>query len=297
MIRAFIYAGVRKNTTGVFEKYTTIFLKQNDHNALFLGSSRTEMHFDPRIFDSITGLNSYNLGITAATTRIAYGILRSYCFKSTKPTYLIYDIDYHFLKYGTDTIRHFTRFFPYLQNEVLYEEFNKIDPRFRSFKHNPLHSLPYSNIGLLGASLHGWLNTKEKFDADYYKGYPNKVPYTELQLKKTDRFYSWFHPTQRAYLDSIIAFSKTNKIKLILVTSPMFAGGNTELINRSSIVKQIQNIALMNDLTYLDLSHCSFSDRHDCFTDYYHLTHKGSVLFSNEFSLYFKQYLFKNSVN
>jgi hypothetical protein len=58
----------KKTNKGVFNKYNELFLKQgNTYDVLFLGSSRAEMHFNPKVFDEITGLNSYNMGMSGAS--------------------------------------------------------------------------------------------------------------------------------------------------------------------------------------------------------------------------------------
>lgn len=45
-------------------KYDHFFSQQNNYNTVFIGSSRTYRHVNPSVFDSITGLNSFNFGIT-----------------------------------------------------------------------------------------------------------------------------------------------------------------------------------------------------------------------------------------
>ncbi len=44
-------------------KYDRFFNPESDHNAVFVGSSRTFRNTDPSVFDSITGLKSFNFGI------------------------------------------------------------------------------------------------------------------------------------------------------------------------------------------------------------------------------------------
>lgn len=285
------------NKHGLFEKYNTMFLKTNAYNVLFLGSSRTETHFDTHVFDSVTKMNSFNLGVTGATPRIAYGVLKAYCSKSALPEYLVYDLDFHFLKYGVDTIRHFPRYFPYLDNEVLCKQFNSIDGRFSQFRNNPFYSLPFSNIRLLAASLHGWLNIEGKYDTTYYKGF-TKVCFTDTLKNNLNRkFYGFIHPVERNYIDSIIAFSKEKKIKLLLLTSPMYEAVNTEMLNKNQVIEQLKCIAKINRLPYYDFSNQSFSKRKRYFTDYYHMTGEGAALFSRNFSQNFQQYFEKNTVN
>lgn len=295
-VREILYTGIRKNESGVFEKYNTIFLKENNYEVLFLGSSRTETHFDTRIFDSVTGFNSFNLGVTGATPRISYGVLRAYCKNSRIPKYLIFDCDYHFLRYGIDTIRHFPRYFPFLNNDELYTQFKSIDSRFLQFKYNPVYSLPFANIRLMAASLHGWMHLPGKYDTTYYKGF-TKVVFTDTLKQELNRpFYGFIHPVERAYLDSIIQYAKFNKIQLLLVTSPMYKSVSTEMRNKNQLVKQLNNIAETNRLIYIDLSQPAFNGQKKYFTDYYHMTADGAKLFTIDFSVNFQQYFDKKTV-
>jgi hypothetical protein len=289
-VREFVYVGVRKNKTGLFDKFNTMFLKANAYDVVFLGSSRAETHFNPGIFDSITGSFSYNLGVTGATPRISYAVLKAYCSKSKLPKHVIFDIDFHFLKYGIDTIRHFSRYFPYLSNDVLLKQFSGIDNRFTSFKYNPIHSLPYSNIRMLGASLHGWLGKAGKYDSLYYKGYVSDVFYELPKMKNHDPFYGFIHPRERQYIDSIIQFSEENNINLVLVTSPMFKGIEHELLNKKALVFQLKNIAKINKLEYWDMSKSAYSGNEKFFLDNYHMSAAGARLFSMGFAFNFQQY-------
>jgi hypothetical protein len=281
----------------MYEKYNTMFLKQNAFDVLFMGSSRAEMHFNTKIFDSVTGHFSYNIGVTGATPRIAYAVLKAYCYKSKLPKYLIFDLDFHFLKYDVDTIRHFPRYFPYLGNKVLLSEFNKIDPRFASFRYNPVHSFPYANIRMLAASLHGWLERPAKYDSAYYKGYAG-FALEEFSLKKEAKpFYSYIHPRERQYIDSIILFSKVNGINLVLLTSPMYQGAEDQMLNKNQVTSQLNNIARINGFEYWDMSKAAYSGREDYFYDNFHMNPMGARLFTLGFAFNFSQYFDKKPVH
>ena len=295
-VREWLYSGLRNNKTGVFEKYNTIFTKKNSFDVLFMGSSRTEMHFNTKIFDSITGFESYNIGVTGATPRIAYGVLKAYCSKSQPPKYLIFDLDYHFLKYGIDTIKNFPRYFPFLDNEILLQQFKAIDNRFVNFKYNPFYSLPYSNVRSLAASLHGWLGIESREDSSYYKGFSKVVFRDTMKTVEVSPFYCYIHPVERNYIDSIILFSKEKSMKLVLISSPMHSAIKGAIINRSSIIAQLQRIAQINHLTYHDFSSRPYSSRLGFFTDFYHMNGHGAGVFTEEFSHYFQQYINKKTV-
>lgn len=295
--RAFLYTGIRKNKAGIFNKYNELFLKENNkYDVLFLGSSRAEMHFNPKVFDSITGLNSYNMGISGASPKISLALLKTYCQQHQKPKFIIFNIDYFWLQNDTDRLNDFPRYFPYLGNTSLRNELSKLDNRFNSFYYNPLHSLPYSQIDYLSASLHGWLNISGKYDSLMYKGYQTS------ELKNIDSentstpINGFISPKNRTDIDSLIYFTKTNQIQLVLITSPVLGSGNKQVTNKTILSKQIKTIALVNHLPYYDYTDSlTYNDKY-LFSDDLHLNRKGALKFTADFSTIFHNNLAHNTL-
>jgi hypothetical protein len=292
--RAFLYTGIKKNKQGVFNKYNELFLKQgNTYDVLFLGSSRAEMHFNPKVFDEITGLNSYNMGMSGASPKISLALLKTYCHQHQKPKHIIFNLDYFSLQNDTDRLNDFPRYFPYLKNSYLRHELNRMDNRFNSFYYNPLHSLPYTQIDYLSNSLHGWLNISGKYDTLMYKGYQTS------ELKKINSndepkpIYSFISMKNRGYIDSIILFTKTNNIKLTLITSPVFGGGKKNVLNKTALTNQLKNIAYINHINCFDYTDSLNYQNPELFADYFHLNRQGALKFSQSISLSFDNILVK----
>ena len=290
--RAFLYTGMKKNKAGIFNKYNELFLKEgNTYDVLFLGSSRAEMHFHPKVFDEITNLNSYNMGISGASPKISLALLKTYCQQHQKPKYVIFNIDYFWLQNDTDRLNDFPRYFPYLGNTNLRNTLSKLDNRFNSFYYNPLHSLPYTQINYLSTSLHGWLNISGKYDTLMYKGYQT----SELkELNTADEpkpIYSFISIKNRQYIDSLIQFSASHNIKLTLVTSPVFGGGTKNVLNKVSLTNQLKNIAFVNHIPYYDYTDSLKFQNPELFADYLHLNRQGALKFSQSFSLTFNNIL------
>ncbi|MES2566305.1 MAG: hypothetical protein V4565_05530 [Bacteroidota bacterium] len=286
--REFLYVGVRKNKLGIFNKYNELFLEKNkNYNALFLGSSRAEMHFHPKIFDTITGLNSFNLGISGASPRISYSMLKTYCSRHQTPKYIVLNIDYFSLKSDLDMLNDFPRYFPYLSNKFLKRELYNMDNRFNSFYYNPIHSLPYTQFEFLSASLHGWLNIYGRYDTLMYKGFQttesNEVSHIEQPVPK----YSFISIKNRKYIDSIILFAKEKNINLVLITAPVFGRGLKNVTNKSILTRQLDHIAFINHIKYIDYSDSLKFDNPLFFADNEHLNLKGASEFSKSFSFTF----------
>ncbi len=295
--RAFLYTGIKKNKQGIFNKYNELFLKEgNTYDVLFLGSSRAEMHFNPKVFDEITGLNSYNMGVSGASPKISLALLKTYCGQHQKPKYIIFNIDYFSLQNDTDRLNDFPRYFPYLNNAYLKNELNQMDNRFNSFYYNPLHSLPYTQVEYLSTALHGWLNISGKYDTLMYKGYQT----SELKEINTEDepkpIYSFISIKNRNYIDSLIRFTSSNNIKLILVTTPVFGGGKKNVINKSTLSNQLKNISYINHINYFDYTDSIEFQKTELFADYFHLNRKGALKFSRSISLTFDNILGKKAL-
>ncbi len=267
-------------TQGYYAKYKTAFFDKNNYTVLFLGSSRVEMHYNPRQFDSLTHQTSFNLSLAGATPQIAFAALKAYLLNSKAPQYIVYEVDYHFLKYKATEIKEFNNYFPFLSNAVLKSEFNKLDSRMNHFYYNPFYSFPYTGFKNISTSLHGWFNIPNKTDTLYYKGFLKEVLRPHLKYTAIRPYYSFFNVSDRSYLDSIIQICKQNKTHLTLVSSPIFAGGKLDIANKPQIVSQLQAIASINEINYYDLSSLPFCNNRNLFIDHYHLNYDGALKFT-----------------
>ncbi len=286
--RLILYAGIRKNQSGIFNKYNELFLKEgNTYDVLFLGSSRAEMHYNPKIFDSITGFNSYNMGISGASPKISLALLKTYCLQHLKPKYIVCNIDYFSLQNDTDRLNEFPRYFPYLKNKNLRKQLLNMDNRFNSFHYNPLHSLPYTQIEYLSASLHGWLGIPGKYDTLMYQGFQTSVTnnFTDLDSPKPN--YSFISIKNRKYIDSLILFTQENNIRLTFVTSPVYGGGEKFALNKTKLVNQLKNISFIHHIPYLDYTDSIVYKNPLFYADPLHLNRQGAFVFSKSISLAF----------
>ena len=286
-LRYLHYKGLLMQNQGYYAKYKTAFFEKNNYSVLFLGSSRVEMHYNTKQFDSLTSQNSFNLSLAGATPQIAFAALKAYLLNSKAPNYLFYEIDYHYLKYQATEIKEFSNYFPFLSNPVLRAEFNKIDGRINHFYYNPYYSFPYTGLKNISTGLHGWLGIANKTDKYYYKGFIKEVLRPNLKYNLIKRYYSYFNGSNKNYLDSIIQLCKKNNTKITLVSSPMYAGGVLDVANKLQIINQLKLIAKQNNITYYNLSSLPFCNNRTLFIDHYHLNYKGALKFTPHLSQLF----------
>lgn len=296
-LRSLHYQGLLKQSQGYYAKLKMIFTEANDYEVLFLGSSRVEMHYNTRLFDSLTGKKSVNLGLAGASPQLAFSALSLYLENSRTPQTLFYEVDYHSIKTDGKEIKDFNNYFPFLGNAHLRQRLGDMDSRMTQFYFNPYYSWPYTGFKNLSTGIHNRLNIPNKTDSLYYKGFMKEVLRAPLAYIPTECTYTYFHPNNRAYLDSIIWLCKKNNIEVHLISSPMFAGGALELRNRKEIIRQINNIAKRHHIPYHNLSSLPFCNKRELFADHYHLNYGGSLKFTPYLSRLFNNKPVNNSLN
>jgi hypothetical protein len=276
----FHYHNLLSAKIGFYNKYNTIFNKSNNCDVLFLGSSRAQMHYNTKLADSILKFNSFNVSYNGANIEQAFNLLKCYLQKSKTPKTIFYEIDYHVLKYHENNWMDFQNLFPFIENENTYKIIGKSDKRFFYAKNFIIYAVANLGIKNINTGFQYFFNKNIKSDSLYYKGYFKnnlQIP----QNKFSNEFkYQWFNLKDRAYLDSIIYCCKLKNIKLNLITSPIFGGGKLDVLNHSQIINQLKNIALINKISYRNLSSLKFCNQRNLFIDQHHMNDKGANLFT-----------------
>ena len=296
-IRELLYIGIRKNKSGEYDKLNTLFIKANNYNTLIAGSSRAEAHFNPLIIDSITHLNTYNIGLEGAVMPIVYDGLEAYLENSQSPQNLILHIDFFYetgKSKNEELIFRFPRYFPYLSNQKLYQKFRNRDSRFFFFKYIPFYSMPYFNEQYLGYSLKGYFSFLGVPPHNYIKGYsPLPITNEDIDIMYYSDQCPLLEPVIYNSLDSIIAICKSRDIRLFFVFSPLYYKDYNSIQNKYQLLRNFKNIADSNHIKYFDYSLTPLSYNKKIFTDSRHLNINGSTQFSRLFAADLKQYLSK----
>lgn len=281
---------------GYYAKYKTAFLRSNNYDVVFLGSSRVQMHYNTIVFDSLTRSNSFNLSMAGATPKIAYAALSIYLNKSVAPSYLIYDVDYHNLDHEGTEIKDFNNYFPFLSDAFVRKQFSKIDARMPYFYYLPYYSLPYTGMQNLSTSLHGWLNKPSRTDSLFHKGYFKESLRGSLVFMSCKPVQIILNKAELDYIDSIITLCQKKHIEIELISSPMFAGGRLDVKNKSEVIEQIKKMASIHHVHYSDHSSLPFCDRRDLFVDHFHMNYKGADIYTAYLAKFYSNNLQKKAL-
>lgn len=295
-LRSLHYYGLLKQTTGYYQTYKTAFLNENKFDVIFLGSSRVQMHYNTKLFDSINHTNSFNLSMAGATPKIAFHALKVYLSKSKAPQTIIYDVDFHNLNNESWEIKDFNNYFPFLSDQTFRTEFSKVDKRMNWFYYNAFYSWPYTGIKNLSTGLHGLFNKKNRTDDLFYKGYFMEKLKPQLNFISTKPANIQINKIEKQYLDSLFIFTQKNNIQLYLMSSPMFAGGKLDVANKTELIEQVSNLAQAHGSVYFDLSSLPFCDQRKLFVDHFHMNYTGSCLFTLKMSELYRNILVKKAL-
>jgi hypothetical protein len=293
-VRAFEYAGIRKNAKGEFAKLRQTFLDTNDFDLVVIGSSRAEGEFYTPMIDSLTGLNSFNMGMTGSVMPFTRTTLEAYLVHSSTPKYVVLNLDLHSLSDNLDTIYNFPRYFAYLGNEKLYEGLKARDRRFFYFNYFPVYSMPYYTSRYFNSSLRGWLGKSGKYDADYVKGFaphPKNTRLGDLDTMTIPVFNHQVPPLIWQELEKITQICREKNIQLILTVSPLFHRWEEKVVNYRQILGQFRDFAGKHQLVFIDLSHDPIRFRKELYADPAHLAKPGALLFTARFCEQFRQYI------
>lgn len=296
LVRAITYEGVNRSESGEFEKLRTTFREKNNFDLIVIGSSRAECQFYTPVLDSITGLSCYNIGMTGATMPFVRTTLEAYLVNSEAPKYVVLNLDLHSLSDGTDTIYNFARYFPYLDNVILYEGLNSMDHRFVWFRWLPFYSMPYFNKRYLSNSLHGWLRTPTQFDADYIQGFAPSIPNPllgDLDTIPMIETHAEIPPEVWNAAVQVKNLCDAHGIRLIFAVTPLFHRQEACVTNYEQSKEKFRSFADAENIGWIDFGHDSMRFEKQFYSDPAHLNKAGAQRFTRIFSAALLQYLDK----
>lgn len=225
--------------------------------------------------------------MAGASPQVAHALLNVYLEKSKPPKLLFYEVDLLSLKNKDAAIFNFPNFFAYLSIPSVRKEFTRIDARMEHFYLNPFYSLPFSGIENINTSFHGWLNIPNRNDHLYYKGYFEENTQPPLNYLPVKQEWHSISERSRSYIDSIISLCYKKHITIFLVSSPIFAGGQLDMLNKTALCQSVKKLANKHSIGYLDFSSLAFCVNRKLFIDHQHLNAQGARQYVNYLVNYF----------
>jgi hypothetical protein len=275
--------GLKKSNYWFFEDWNEIFGKRIDADIIISGSSRSWRHFSPKILDSVTTLNSYNLGMDGSDLAMQITKYKVYEEQNKKPKYLIQMLDINTVGVAAN-LPYPEQFVPYFDDSVLrnaiskYPDFSKFELRFPSL------SKYYGKGNIVVYGLSELLKIK-RYKKQKYKGYcgNNKDWDGSFDIFKShnrDGFRAVIDTNTICEFDRFLKNCESSSIKVFLVLSPEYIEAQNLELNRDSVVRIFESFALKYHTLFLNYSDSSLSMKKEYFYNSQHLNIKGAELFS-----------------
>jgi len=196
--------------------------KDKNYDVVFLGSSRVNNHFVPRIFNE-QGYKTFNFGITRSRLEESALMLKMMVERNYKIKNLILQVDLNInTNDHSEAIR--SLFMPYLHSSKTIRDFYRNIPEYNQLLYIPFYRYMHydARVGfreMFYSAVHKRTNALD--NKGFYPLMTDERPMVPADLTK-------YYPKRNKGYEEIKAICKKNHINLIAMTTPMCM----ETINR-----------------------------------------------------------------
>lgn len=272
--------------SGEYEVWNDIYNGKIDAEIEIIGSSRAFVHIDPEIMLDNLGLTSYNFGVDGHKFLSQNYRHTKFIKHNKKPKYILVSLDLLTLT-NSKELFNMEQFLPYLlwnfelsrvynENQA-YSSFDYILPlvRYLKFSNSFTKKKVYSKI----------LNPSNKLRKNGYKGQDYKWNQDFSKLKaKQNEFNVMLDTSMLNLFQQFIVTAKKEKIPLIFVYTPEYIEGQQFVKNRAEVINLYEELALKNNIYFLDYSKNEICYQQDKFYNTMHLNKTGAEIFTKMLS-------------
>jgi hypothetical protein len=264
------------------------------HDAIFIGSSRTYYHINPKIMDTVMKLNSFNAGIDGANLLETNLILNGYLASHPAPKYVIADLSTPAFNIQQSCIFNANIYYPYLSNKIV---FNTLEPykRVRLLRYFPFLQITECDDFLRQGAVAGILGKTRPLDPQY-KGYIESGRDTiPLPFKIT--YLTTNYPVNKKGTDLLLTIINTcrkNNIRLIITYAPIYRRHDEEL--NPQFFPTLKTICDTTGTPFLNYRDIALSQNHRLFRDELHLNRFGADIYSRMLANDLNRIVCKDSV-
>lgn len=275
-------AGNRKYYSHEMSRLDALVNKDFHADILFIGSSRTHVHNNPKIVDSITHLSSYNFGVEGGNLIEMNLWLQVYLQNHAKPAMVVLDLPA--FAFDTDRRKFFKDiiYFPYMNNSLIYSTLLKYK-NIRLYKYLPfLELMEVDDYGKSNA-VKGLMGKEDPFTNVYnYKGYiENGTDSIRFGIRAPHDTNAYkMSSLGKELLQTIIDSCRNKNIKLVLTYSPEYY--DTDYSGMTAFFEYINSVAKKNQLAFWDYRNSPISQNNRFFLKPAHLNKFGAAAFSTE---------------
>ena len=277
---AMISRGLANSTGYPHQAWHEISSGNNQADIVIMGTSRALEHYDPAVIDSVTGLQSYNLGIGGYGFNVQLMKYRYYCHYNPQPKYLIYDVDQLLLKIDNAPHQHQSeQFLPLFYDGSIREDlmsagYSWIDAYIPMARYWGYQT--YNKRGLLEC-----LSLKHYCDYPSYKGHiPDPATWDPSRLQFTDSITPLVDEGAKMMFLDFVQECKESGAQMIFVTSPVYYRYVEMSPDWNKHIVCFDSIAVANDIPYLNYMDHSICHDSTMFNAGVHMTPEETKIWS-----------------
>jgi hypothetical protein len=248
------------------------------YDALFVGSSRTYSHINPKVVDSVLNISSFNAGINGANLLETSLILKCYLASHPAPKYVIVDLSPGAFEMDEFPVFNPTIYYPFLGNKIVYNTLRKFK-RVELLKYIPFLQMAECDDGIKQGALAGLIGKKEPGKTSYQGYIESKADTLALPFKPHYlKHYFAVDKKGTALLAEIIDICQKSKIRLFVTYSPVYDLKDEKM--NSAFFPTIKTMCDTSLIPFLNYRYLALNKNHLLFSDEHHLNRHGANIFS-----------------
>lgn len=250
----------------------------NYYDALFIGSSRTYYHVNPKIVDSVLHIKSFNAGIDGADLLETTMVLKCYLQTHRKPHYVIADLSTPAFDISEASILNPNMYFQYLDNDIIFNTL-KAYKRVWLLKYLPFLQITESDDHIKQGVLAGLVG-KEKPLEPTYNGYLESGTDT-IPLPFKVKYMTTDFPVRPAgieLMEELIQICKDNGIQLIVTYAPVYDLKDEKL--NTAFFPTLKFMCDTSKTPFLNYRYLKINTDNSLFRDELHLNKHGAEIFT-----------------
>jgi hypothetical protein len=278
--------GLHKTDCYRYQTFNDIIKGEMKQDVLYMGNSRGFSHFNPRIIDSICGVNSYSLGLGGYPINAQIAAYHCYKAHNGTPRLIVQQVDFITLNI-IDDIRHqhdSERFLPTVYDQTMRKELKKLGYGFMEL-YCPLYRY-FGYQKVIKDGLLEFLRIRHYIDRPAYKGFsPEKGKWNGTNVAAMDSITGILNKEAIALFEDYLFECKEDGVYVLLVNSPVYAPTTKKVKNMGEVNNYFENIAQKFGYKYLN-----YTENYDLCDDTLnfcvsvHLNPTATDKFSNDFA-------------
>jgi len=245
--------GLRKTDCYRYQMFSDIFDGNLNCDVLYMGNSRGFSHFNPRIIDSVCGVNSYSLGLGGYPINAQIAAYHCYKEHNGKPKLIVQQVDFVTLNIMED-IRHqhdSERFFPTVYDHTMRKELKKLGYGFMEL-YCPLYRyLGYQQV--IKNGLLEFLKIKHFVDRPAYQGFsPEEGEWDGTNVAAMDSITGVLDEKAIVLFEDYLVECKEEGVYVLLVNTPVYAPTTKKVKNMDEVNDYFESVAQKFGYKYLN---------------------------------------------